>query len=1111
MKHRSCTSNDARRPGQSAINLSFATLIMRSIRYHWRLHLGLLAGTFIVCAALSGALVVGDSVRQTLYGIAEARLGNVGYALDWGNRYFESALADAMEEAPATKDGSQVVAALGLRGVVERPPDYIGAARRINRAWVYGVDVGFWSLAPDPASISLPGPQEALINEAMARTLSVEAGDDIVLRMPRPSIMPLDAPLARGGDSDTAVARARVLAVLTDLQWGRFSLSTDQTSPYNLFVDREWLGDVLELGGKANLLLADKTIGAERLAERLKNAWQLETIGLGLHEHPSGIVQLTSERIFIEEAFVRAAAHLGNARPTLSYLVNSISAGDRDTPYSFVVAGAAPKDTPEGAVCINQWLADALDVVPGDPVEISWSEPLPSGDYAERRAEARVHRVIPMEDLPLERDLAPRFPGLSDVDSCRDWDIGLPLDDDKLLDKENEAYWKDYGQTPKLLTSFETGSAWWGSRFGAVTAIRFDMDATNADALSQRLRDVLAPEEIGLVFLSVREQALQAVEQALDFGMLFVGMSIFLIAAALILLALLHVHGLQTRVREMGILLAIGWRRRRVATLLALESLPSLVAGMLLGAPGGVVYARLMLYGLVRFWPDAVAGTPLRYHASAAAMVQGALITVFCVLVVIVICVARVSRKHARELLEREFTSTMQPVGKRGFLYPLMIAAGIFGLLLSLYHALWASPDNPVVWFFLSGICALFTALAAYGLFLRALARQPAPSYPRLRRIMASQLARRGSRSLGVAAVTGCGVFMVLSVSAMQAAMTFEPEVPYSGAGGFSVFATTMAPVGANEEGMLGFSRDAIVPLRLWDGDDAGCLNLNRAQRPRLYGINPEAMISREAFAYPGEVEALWSLLDMPLEDGVVPALVGDTDTALWGLQAKTHPAHGTEFEYRDDAGGTFHVRTVGRLPMRLSLFQGALLISEDHFTRRFPHEGGYRAFLVNAPDAEGAAAQLNRDHGRLGMEAVTSLERLRAFHAVERAYLAMFLALGGLGLMLGAGGAAVVALRTLGERRAEFALFVAVGYEPRVVRHMALIENAWLVITGIIIGGAASTLAILPILLQARSEANLAALPVVSCALVAVYLGAVLGISRLSLARIPLSALRTE
>ena len=43
--------------------MTLQTLIARSLRFHWRGHLGVLLGAAVGSAALIGALVVGDSVR----------------------------------------------------------------------------------------------------------------------------------------------------------------------------------------------------------------------------------------------------------------------------------------------------------------------------------------------------------------------------------------------------------------------------------------------------------------------------------------------------------------------------------------------------------------------------------------------------------------------------------------------------------------------------------------------------------------------------------------------------------------------------------------------------------------------------------------------------------------------------------------------------------------------------------------------------------------------------------------------------------------------------------------------------------------------------------------
>ena len=57
------------------------TLILRSLRFHARAHLGVVLGAAVGSAALVGALVVGDSVRESLRELALARLGRVEMAM----------------------------------------------------------------------------------------------------------------------------------------------------------------------------------------------------------------------------------------------------------------------------------------------------------------------------------------------------------------------------------------------------------------------------------------------------------------------------------------------------------------------------------------------------------------------------------------------------------------------------------------------------------------------------------------------------------------------------------------------------------------------------------------------------------------------------------------------------------------------------------------------------------------------------------------------------------------------------------------------------------------------------------------------------------------------
>src|SRR5438105_8890972 len=68
--------------------MTLRALILRSLRFHARSHLGVLIGAAIASAVLTGALLVGDSMRQSLRQRALGRLGPVHFALAPQDRFF---------------------------------------------------------------------------------------------------------------------------------------------------------------------------------------------------------------------------------------------------------------------------------------------------------------------------------------------------------------------------------------------------------------------------------------------------------------------------------------------------------------------------------------------------------------------------------------------------------------------------------------------------------------------------------------------------------------------------------------------------------------------------------------------------------------------------------------------------------------------------------------------------------------------------------------------------------------------------------------------------------------------------------------------------------------
>jgi len=85
--------------------MTFWMLIRRSLRFHAREHLGVVLGAAISSAALIGALVVGDSVRESLADMALRRLGDIHFALAARDRLFQASLRDRLSATLASSAG----------------------------------------------------------------------------------------------------------------------------------------------------------------------------------------------------------------------------------------------------------------------------------------------------------------------------------------------------------------------------------------------------------------------------------------------------------------------------------------------------------------------------------------------------------------------------------------------------------------------------------------------------------------------------------------------------------------------------------------------------------------------------------------------------------------------------------------------------------------------------------------------------------------------------------------------------------------------------------------------------------------------------------------------
>jgi ABC-type lipoprotein release transport system permease subunit len=1023
------------------------TLVRRGLAHYRRTHLGVVAGCAISAAVLVGALFVGDSVRGSLDGIARARLGRIESALDAGTRTFKDDLV--------ARIGADGAVALRVPGMAIRE------TAQVNRVEVLGVDPKFLGFAQKVADFSLKRGEVAL-NAKLAAALGAKPGDEVALRVFKPGLLARDAPLASREERETRRGVFKVAAVLGDAELGRFSLKSDQAAPNNAFVPLAELQELIEMEGRANLAVT--SVPADPL---LREHWVLEDAGLQVRE-AAGVVQVQTDRIYLDPAVgEKALKALPGAVGMLAYLVDSIEGNGKRTPYSFMTALSGQSDLADDEVVVNRWLADQLALKPGDAVVVTSAELTATNDFEPRKRTFKVKRVVEMDALAKERALVPEFPGLTDVESCSKWNIGKPMDEQELKDAANEDYWKKFKQTPKAFVTLKAGRELWANRYGDLMAVR---TSASVDEAKRLLRAALEPGDAGLAFRPARDPALKAASDSMDLGGLFLGMSFFLIGASLTLTAMLFVFSVEQRAKEMGVLRAVGWTPGRIRGLFLGEAAVLALVGSAVGVPLGWAFAKVLLWGLATAWRGAVADAAIAFHATPGSAAIGGIAAAIVSLLAVALAMGRQAKRPVRELVSEDYSIAQEqrlPDRGRGLLRRSLMIGGLLGAVALAVLA--AKSDKPAGGFFGAGALLLIGGLGAVRELLSRLSR--GTGRLGLPELGMRNAARRPGRASAAAAMLASGSFVVFAVATMKEDLSRQSDARRSGTGGFEVYAETSVPVSRNlddpkvrEDLRLKLPEGtSFVPLRMREGDDASCLNLNASPRPPLVGVDPDELKRLDAFA------GGWELLDRDFGPDVVPAFVGDSATALWKLKVPVGPEKGAVLDYEDERGRPFQVKLVGALPERLTVLQGRLLVSRRHLVRLYPSEGGERGFLIDVAPGQDAAviAHLSKQLETFGFEGTRSADRLREFYTVEGAYLALFLVLGGLGLLLGTSGLGVLVLRSVLERRGELALLRAVGYTQSQTTSVVASEHRFLLAAGLGIGTFSALIAVIPAALQ--------------------------------------------
>jgi putative ABC transport system permease protein len=1096
-------------------------LVKRNLVYYWRTNLAVVLGVTTAVAVLAGALLVGDSVRASLRDLFLQRLGNTSYSVAGTGFFREQLAADIQAQNEFGQGGfTTSVPLIALEGTVSHEP----SKRRGAGIRVYGVDDRFWNF--HRRQVAAPGSSDVYLSDGLARELGANTGDSILVRVQKFSEIPIESLHSKKEDLG-ATLRLEVRQILDARALGEFSIQPQQTEVRAIFVSLTALQKALAQEKKANLILVSEDPSRtgnsqQALTEILKAQTTLEDLGIRLRRlDDQKSLSVEHESRLLTNSLAQVATGTANSlslqtTAIFSYLANSISSNDRTIPYSLVTGtdaasfeelrlrdratrergdaqspSPAPLSSPQlPPIVLNEWAARDLGVKKGAKISLEyflWHE---DGRLETKTAEFQLVAVTPIDGLAADRNLVPEYPGITGSEDLSDWDPPFPVDLSRVR-KQDEDYWDQYGTTPKAFIPLAAAQQLWETRFGNVTSIRLGTSATTNEtpltAYADKLRAALDPQAMGLAVIPVRAQGLAASRGATDFGEYFLYFSFFLVISALLLTALFFKLGVEQRVREIGVLQAMGFPAARVRKIFLGEGVILAVLGSMLGLAGAIAYGQLIMFGLRTWWVNAVGTTQLSLHVTPLSLLLGSFGGIVAAIICVVLTLRKLGKQSTRSLLsgqlERAAEATRRPGQKerhrgRSFRLLIGVAFSSFGVVLLIVASLKVIGET--IGFFGGGVLLLIGLLVLQSAWLhRAQARQlHGTGWWPLSRLGFRNASSRPGRSVLCIALIASAAFIIVAVDAFRHREGSAALDRKSGTGGFPLLAESLLPIvhdPNSEDGReaLNLSTEASSPLagirlerfRVRPGDDASCLNLYQPRNPKIVAPQ-ESFLESNRFTFsssfqPGAEEQNnpWLLLKRNFPDGAIP-FIADANSASYVLHLK--PGEDLVLPTGE------RLRLVGTLAN--SVLQSELIISEANFLRLFPNEEGYRLLMIETPTPEQAAAVATTLEERLadyGLDVVPTSERLAGFHRVENTYLSTFQMLGGLGLLLGTLGMAAVLLRNVLERRRELALLRAVGYNAGHLALMVIAENFFLLTCGLLTGTVCAIMAIAPVFFE--------------------------------------------
>ncbi|HEX8914921.1 MAG TPA: ABC transporter permease, partial [Humisphaera sp.] len=712
-------------------------LILRNLFHFRAASLAVVAGMAVGTAVLAGSLMVGDSVRGSLRSLAVERLGPVDYVLV-SNRFFKSGGDDGLAERVAKS--ANVTGRFDVAPAIVASGSAVATKDDVRQPPVGDVQViGFGTPAGGAAITGWPAvAREAVVLNAQAAGELGFAGKSaasIEFQLPSKEDAARDATIARRSREDTAATlEARSVAdVVPDRGLlGLFNLQGSQRTPKNAWVNLADLQAAVKQPGRANALLVhdrkldlalagpdaagEAAASTAALNDAVRAVVTLADYGLEVEKSKAtGELSVWTKGTYLDPPIVAAAREAAKKVGTelqlvTVNLVNKVEVTDEQgkpaegvRPLHYAIGagvsrlGGRPIKPDE--IVFNEATAKQMSVRPGQRVTLRYFRRDADGHLTDVGSAAAgmtfvVGEPVPMTGIGADPELTPRFTGVTHANNGRpirsvgEWK--LPADmaavmgpaGRKLAEDDNREYWGDeakgkkgYGPAPRMFIHVDAARKLWAGPYGDLTSVR--VPAEKAAAFETVLRTTIDPAALGLTFQPIKQKQLEASAGSTDFSGLFVGFSFFLIAAAALLVAMLFRLNVEQRVRQFGVLAAVGFSPTRVRWMALAEGAVLAIVGGAVGVGLGVLYTWAMVYGLRTWWVGAIGTTNLELHVTGKTLWMGFIFGFWVALMAVLWAVWRLGKVTPARLVAGQLSAAPRGVKKTDGRLPRLAGVGL--------------------------------------------------------------------------------------------------------------------------------------------------------------------------------------------------------------------------------------------------------------------------------------------------------------------------------------------------------------------------------------------------------------------------------------------------